>query len=186
MTYEEVIAGYKKTLGLLKQTDKKVYKLFIREINHVGKEEVSALMAQLKYNMRVREARKNGKKGNTELHCLNKKYIKGNSRFLRLAISPNNIFYFELEQRDLLGRKRRVNLHLIPVKEEAYLKDTKFASYNSLVNGRYTSEKAYKVSKEKDSYTITTDDRWKFKTKKASIPSIPEAETALTSSVIGY
>ena len=188
MKYEEVVDGYKKSLGLLKQVDKKAYSLFINELKKVGAEEVSAIMSQLKYNMRVQESKENGIATDIKCHNLNHKYIKGKSQILRLSIiQETGALSFSLEKYGIFGMKKQFALTLIPLtKKPEAIDETTFAVANKIVKHSIKSRNFYSVSKNTDSYAVSKNDVWNDTTSQTSISSIPEEESILTTPYIGY
>ena len=189
MKYEEVVSGYKKSLGLLKQVDKKVYKLFIRELKKVGSEELTSLMAQLKFNMGATESMKNGVAKQIKCHNLDKKYIKGKHQILRLAIGVvSRGFSLRLETKTLFGRKKEFNINLFPIEKEQAdsIVPLRFATSCTHTNHNLTSRKFYSVSKEESSYIVRKSDALNDKHTNIALSSIPEEETILTTPFIGY
>ena len=186
--FEEVISGYKKSLGLLKQIDTKVYKMFTRELERVGREEVSAIIAGLKYNIGVQESIAKGIDKGFQTHRLDKSYIKGKHQFLTLSINQKSFaFYFDYEKKSLFGKKKHFILTLLPLdKEPEQLDATTFATTNKVVNHKVVSRHYYTIEKENDCYIARKNDVLNDTTEEIELDSIPEVDSALTTPVIGY
>lgn len=195
LNYEEVISGYKKSMGLLKQIDPKVYRLFIRELKRVGAEEVYALMAGLKYNMRVQESKENGIATDIKCHNLDNKYIKGKSQVLRLSIINMEAFSLNLEKRGIFGKQKQFVFTLFPLtktpndfEETTFAVSTKLVDHSNKSRNFYTVRRAFSqagIQPEK-TYTVKRSDHHNISDSETTVSSIPEEESILTTPVVGY
>lgn len=212
MTLKDIQNGYEQSLNLLKQTDKKAYRVFLKELHRLDHETYSAFMACLKDNLQNEEAREAGLlEGGANYHTMVHGCIKSNGQFLRLSILPQSYnLTLETYTKNIFGVNKNYTVVISPYSSDDLKHDEEHTFVSVISNrGKKPSKVvSYTVSHEDKNFVVTKETATFEARKKTSaeenffpgyayterveeeisqpIKTIKQEKTILTEPVIGY